>query len=561
MYQHIAAAAPRKPGGMFMQSLRSLALLLCGIFAFYVPLASAHFEQATITCSAVTFNYTFFTNSGNPPVTGGTATESITIDGNTVLANKPVAFSGVTFTDVVPITIPDSGPHVVVATVVFQGNDGYGAPNGLTQTNSQTLSGCPAVCQPGTPNPAGGHASGNGYDIYADALGLILIPKQPLASSSQTGVGTDQHYSHLIALNLSPLANIDLLPVTSRSTVDASLNTAENETAAETTNVSLLSGVITADVVRADADAIAAGDHSAVSTAGSTFANLVIGGVKYANVPTNTTVKLTIPGSPGAYAILNEIFAATTTPAAGTLSGGTYAADVTVNMIHVFIPGLLGAPSTEIIVSHAVAHADFPQTKLCPGGANQSVSGHAFVLGANLLGIVQATEVLSGPIPSNGGSASASTPSLTLPQGLATLTTVSSNSQGKLNPTSSTASSQASVANVSLLNGMITATAVETDSGSSASAGTSQSSPAGTKLLNITVAGQSFGATPPANTTITLPGLGFVVLNEQIPDAPQGGNHTGLTVRMIRVHIDTLGGVIPGSEIIVAESHSDAAFQ
>src|SRR3989442_10143766 len=52
-------------------------------------------------------------------------------------------------------------------------------------------------------------------------------------------------------------------------------------------------------------------------------------------------------------------------------------------MIHVHItdqlPLVPGDQPLEVIVSHADAHADFPQTTRCPGSPNQGVSGHAFI--------------------------------------------------------------------------------------------------------------------------------------------------------------------------------------
>jgi hypothetical protein len=76
-------------------------------------------------------------------------------------------------------------------------------------------------------------------------------------------------------------------------------------------------------------------------------------------------------------------------------------------------------------------------------------------------------------------------------------------------------------------------------------------------------------AAPPPNTVIELPGIGFVILNEQFCDANgtlanQCSDGTalgraGLTVRNIHVVVtvpDNPSGLTPGAEIIVAEAHS-----
>ena len=71
-------------------------------------------------------------------------------------------------------------------------------------------------------------------------------------------------------------------------------------------------------------------------------------------------------------------------------------------------------------------------------------------------------------------------------------------------------------------------------------------------------------ANPAPNTVITLPlKLGYVVLNEQVPDAAETG-HTGLTVRAIHVKVTLpplLAGLNIGAEVIVAEAHSDALWR
>jgi len=82
----------------------------------------------------------------------------------------------------------------------------------------------------------------------------------------------------------------------------------------------------------------------------------------------------------------------------------------------------------------------------------------------------------------------------------------------------------------------------------------------GSNLVNLKVLGMSISATTPANTTILLPGIGKVVINEQIVSG--GTNMKGLTVNMIHVFVtvaNTLGGgsgIPVGTQIIVAHAFS-----
>jgi len=69
---------------------------------------------------------------------------------------------------------------------------------------------------------------------------------------------------------------------------------------------------------------------------------------------------------------------------------------------------------------------------------------------------------------------------------------------------------------------------------------------AGSTFTNLTVAGRSLSgdqAVAP-NTNVSLPGVGYVVLNEQIPTG-DGVTSSGLTVNMIHVYLQSItGGIV-----------------
>ncbi|HEY2575532.1 MAG TPA: choice-of-anchor P family protein [Streptosporangiaceae bacterium] len=95
--------------------------------------------------------------------------------------------------------------------------------------------------------------------------------------------------------------------------------------------------------------------------------------------------------------------------------------------------------------------------------------------------------------------------------------------------------SSATIQNVSALGGLITATAVKSVSTTSKNKKTGKfsTSAAGTQFVGLKVAGIPVGGTPPANTKLTLPGVGFVELNQQT-------SHVGTTkasLRVIGLHI------------------------
>ena len=96
---------------------------------------------------------------------------------------------------------------------------------------------------------------------------------------------------------------------------------------------------------------------------------------------------------------------------------------------------------------------------------------------------------------------------------------------------------------VSVLNGLITASGVVAIA--SSSGGTSDAE--GSSLANLTVNGVSLD-TPAPNTRVNLPGVGYVVLNEQTTTPG------GITVNMIHVVLRTFGVTI--GEIIVGSASS-----
>ncbi len=117
------------------------------------------------------------------------------------------------------------------------------------------------------------------------------------------------------------------------------------------------------------------------------------------------------------------------------------------------------------------------------------------------------------------------------------------------------AESNSTLENVSLLNGLITANSVValasswlTDLGASSNA-------SGSQLDNLVVNGVSYSSGVAPNTRVSLPGTGYVVLNEQRRSG-DGFTSSGITVNMIHVVlVNALTGVKTG-EIIVGSATS-----
>ena len=207
-------------------------------------------------------------------------------------------------------------------------------------------------------------------------------------------------------------------------------------------------------------------------------------------------------------------------------------------------------------------------------GAAQSVSGKAYStyvntpLGSSGYSPLAVLPPVSG---TDGAEADAAGSALNVAGALSS-DFLNSITSGELGTTESGAQSTASAASVNILNGLITADEVVANVMSSVIQDGAFSNADGSTFTNLTVAGQSLSgdqAVAP-NTNVSLPGVGYVVLNEQIPTG-DGVTSSGLTVNMIHVYLQSLTGggctilgCLPGvltntGEIIVGSATSSVA--
>jgi hypothetical protein len=194
-------------------------------------------------------------------------------------------------------------------------------------------------------------------------------------------------------------------------------------------------------------------------------------------------------------------------------------------------------------------------------GAAQSVAGRAFSASVNtpVGSSGPASLAVLPPITgTDGAEADATGSALSVPNALSA-TFLNSITSGELGTAETGAQSTASAASVNILNGLITADEVVANVMSSRTASGAVSIADGSTFTNLVVAGvpATFGDAPLApNTNISLPGVGFVVLNEQIPSG-DGVTSSGLTVNMIHVVLlDTQTGAKTGDIIVSSASSS-----
>ncbi|HEV2672813.1 MAG TPA: choice-of-anchor P family protein [Gemmatimonadales bacterium] len=165
----------------------------------------------------------------------------------------------------------------------------------------------------------------------------------------------------------------------------------------------------------------------------------------------------------------------------------------------------------------------------------------------------------SATLPSGGGmnNADVDAASLANALGASDLTSITT---GQIDETLVSATTSAQATGVTILNGLITAKAVLALATSYANGTAAVSESNGSTLLGLVVNGVWYGDGAPApNTRLDLPGVGYVVLNEQISSG-DGVHDTGLTVNMIHVYLtDPVTGASIG-DIVLGGAQSGASL-
>jgi hypothetical protein len=141
--------------------------------------------------------------------------------------------------------------------------------------------------------------------------------------------------------------------------------------------------------------------------------------------------------------------------------------------------------------------------------------------------------------------------------GVLTTGTVTTSAASESTSTGTGSTSSATTEGASLLGGLVGATTIQSVSTTSRDSSTLQlsTSAAGTEFLGLSVAGIPISGTPAPNTKITLPGVGYVELNQQTGSV--SANAANLTVIGIHVYVTLSTPLAPvGTQIIVSDASS-----
>ncbi len=202
-----------------------------------------------------------------------------------------------------------------------------------------------------------------------------------------------------------------------------------------------------------------------------------------------------------------------------------------------------------VLAAGVISAVVLSEARLAEAGTVGLVGGGASGTYVNVQPVV-GPAVTYGPAPavtlpaSGGGPFTATLLSLVIP-GLVETKAQSVSTQGALGP-SGYATSSAQAATVSVAGGAVKANLVST----SCRIDSAGNETGRTSFAALTVLGNSISANPPANTTVPLPGVGTLTLNEQTSSVGPGGLRS-MTVNGIHLH---LAGTLGNGDIIVSQS-------
>ena len=394
-----------------------------------------------------------------------------------------------------------------------------------------------------------GSFRGNAYGTYANAQAgpvAATLGRSAFIPCPCNGTGGKTLSNSVDSLDAGEVLRAGAL----RSTVF----TRKTSTSAQVRNTStvsglnLLDGLITADAVKAVANTTADARRIRSSAAGSSFVDLRVDGRRVADVSPNTRIDL--PGL--GYVILKNVVPG---------GNGRSLGKVTVEMITVVVTreNDFGLPvGARIVVAHAYSGFSRNQPEVIVGGQAYAATANAAVGDSlqNRIGkaafVVIGCEGTGGKVRTNNVQALSVGDVLSIGTGRTT-------AFGGRRDSGTVARTTATVQDLRLLGGLIRADAVKAVAQDTFRNGRRTSSTQGTEFARLRVAGLPVPVDVRPNTRLDLPGIGYVVVNEQkIPAANSDARTQVNGLRVVVTRNNPLGLPV-GAQIVVAHADSRVA--
>ena len=326
--------------------------------------------------------------------------------------------------------------------------------------------------------------------------------------------------------------------------------TAATATIQNTSTVSglnLLNGLITATSIKVAANVAATAAAITANTDTSVFTNLRIAGNPIsATVAANTQIPL-----PGLGKVtLKKV------QRGGDFSG---LGRITVQMLTVDISQAngFGLPvGAQIVVASATATFTRSQPAAVVSGQAYATFANA-TAGTSLQNRIGKAALVTMGCEGTGGKTLSNTISTFSAGSLFTLGNSVSTAFGGPQNGGTVAVTTSTIENASLLNGLITAASIRAVAREMFKNGVRSRSTDGSGFAGLRIGGVSVPIIAPPNTQVPLPGLGRVIVNEQI--VPSAGGKTQVNGLHIFVTTANLLGLPVGSEIIIGHAEASAA--
>lgn len=318
--------------------------------------------------------------------------------------------------------------------------------------------------------------------------GVVLAPAG--ISCTEASTTSTNHASNLSVGSVASSSTANTVVTNTQTATDGMI-----QSSVTMQNVNLLAGLVQAPVLQATvaSTANASGTSSVVKQA--SFSGLTIAGVAAPTNPAPNTVRSLM----GIGTItLNE----------QSLSNGSQSTVGSVNMIDIRITvanNLLGLPlNAHIIIGHVDSSENIEPTPM-------TVQAESYGLYAGASNQVVISPLAPASTGCAGGSGQTTLASKTLSFGSTGV--ITDTASGTLMSSGSTASGQSTIAGLNLFGGLIKADKIVTNA-QSALSGSESSGSTSVTLINATIAGNVQSQHPAPNTTVTLPGLGYMTINE-----------------------------------------------
>jgi hypothetical protein len=331
--------------------------------------------------------------------------------------------------------------------------------------------------------------------------------------------------------------------VRSTATSDKTASIATAQTTSTITGASLLGGLITADAINAVANERATAADLATSTAGSGFTNLRIAG-KGVSVHANQKIDLPSVGT----VTLERIVKSDKAGNQGKISVDMLALDVTK-------ANGFGLPvGVTLVLGHATT--GYTPLELDAGVRGSAFASQGIVTGPGV-GDQSRTGVIGlGCEGTDGKTVIKNTAAVSVDKVLSLGTAVTT-SLGGPKGAGIIARTSAQVNGINFLSGLVTTGTIVAVAQDIVTGGKRASSTGGSVVKGLRIAGLPLGDVTKPNRRLALPGIGYIVVNEQ-NDTPTGQESTFANGLHIHVTLANGRGLPIGSDIIIAHADSFA---